>query len=1219
MVIVGLVVLVLVRPNEKVRLTWQEKSLSLKEEVLEEKGKEEKFENPIRRAAFEFNQLKDPVTGEIPAQIKRRERLFVQQEQERLAQSGRLSNEIKASQSTQSSSSNTFVNRGPWNVGGRTRALAIDVSNENIILAGGISGGVWRTTDQGDSWSRTSALDQHPAVSTIVQDRREGQTNNWYYGTGERRGNSASASGGFYFGNGVYKSTDNGQNWSLIPNTAVSGTSGTDPINQLSPFTATDEMAIDYSNSSEAEIYVAGAGEIIRTTNDFQTFTTVLGSTNNGNNMTDVLVNSSGVVYATIGKRFSNGSSGEDGVWRSSDGLTWEDITPSSGFENGFWRLELAIDPQNENLLYVVSDEALMRWDDSSKQWTDLSESLEIPSDPDDRDSFTDYTTQTYYDQLVAVHPGDSNTVFIGGTNLFRSGDAFATVQNKELIGGYRVDNHHPDQHKVVFFDSDPDMMLSGNDGGVHLTFDSRADTDDDFPVTWESLNNGYLSTQFYQADINNVDYGDPLVIGGMQDNGTYIVLSGTINPQEEWTFIGGGDGAWAHYTYNAFYHSSQNGFIDRREIIDNTIQNPIDITPLNDAQAEEEFLFINPYEYNNVNQDQMVIGGLERAFFTPDVRTNPGVGEWIEISSPDLIGSNANISAMSFSEQPEGVLYMGTDFGDVLKVTETQSITQDVQAIDLPTGEMPGGYIGAIKADPLDADHVVVTFTNYGVISIWESIDGGQTWSSISGNLEENPDGSGVGPSVRSFEIIPDGNGGNYYFAGTSVGLFMTQFLDGDNTEWTQQSTDLIGEVVISWIRVRPIDGFIMVATHGNGVFTGNYEVGKNAFVNYSYNEEDNSYLLRANRSFSSEQGLGYQWVKNDEDIEGANDNTLSVTDGGVYQVRLFFSQTESTLSNSISINIDGKGPEIISVKRSDPTEESTSESAVVFEATFDEPVFNVDASDFESSGNASAQINNIEEVTPNIAFLITLDEIAGSGELGLSIVDNTDIADESGNLFSGVIQSAETYTIIDASAPTAAVTRLEPTTEVTNQNEVSFQILFSERVVNFGLSDLEFMAGSVNAAFGNLRQITEGLAYEINIIEIEEDGLIGIDFASNQDVEDESGNPFSGELTENETFTIENIITSIDERYMGQSVVVDKNPSDGLFYIGLPSDFVGDFTYAIINANGSKMRDQKVLDHQSNDQILVDIRNVSDGIYLFRAIKEDKKLTVKLIKRAN
>lgn len=1200
------------------QLKWQERELQLTPYQIEDVEAGDEYENPIKRSQFEFDRLKDPKTGQIPAQIKLKEQAFIHKQNAKIAPVN--GNEDTELQPFSTSAASPFVNRGPWNIGGRTRALAIDVNNEDIILAGGISGGVWRTTNQGASWTRTSDLDQHPSVSALVQDRRAGMSNNWYYGTGERRGNSASGGGAFYFGNGIYKSTDNGASWSLIQSTAQAGTSGTDPINQLSTFTLIDEMAIDYSNTNQTEIYVAGTGRITRTDDDFQTFATVLGNNNNGNNMADVVVTPSGTVFATIGNQFANGGAGQDGVWRSDNGLSWTEITPASGLESSYLRLELAVDPQDESLIWLVSDQALMRWNDNTGQWTDLSAALEIPADPDDRDGFTDFTTQQYYDQLVTVHPNNSDVVYIGGTNLHRSLDGFSTTAQKRIVAGYFVENHHPDQHKVVFFDSDPNKMLTGDDGGVHLTSDNLADGSEEFPVTWQSLNNGYLSTQFYHADINNMDIGDPIIIGGMQDNGTFIILN-TTDPQADWVRIGGGDGSWAGYTYNAFYHSSQNGFVDRREIVGNSIEAPIDITPLPESQREDEFLFINPFEYNMVNQDQVVIGGLGRAFFTNDVRTNPGVGEWFEITSPNITGSNANVTAMGFSVEPEGVLYMGTDFGDVLKVTNTQEINSSVQAEDLPIGNMPSENIGAIKVDPADADHVIVTFTNYGVLSIWESTDGGQTWSSISGNLEENPDGSGVGPSVRSFEIMPDGNGGNYYFAGTSVGLFMTQSLNGDNTVWTQQAPDVIGDVVVSWIRVRPIEGLVMVSTHANGTFTGTYDVGKNAFVNYSYNPDAVEYVLRANQSFDQNNPVGYQWIRNGEDIQGENSSTLTVTNGGVYQVRLNFIDGNTGASNAINIDLDGSAPEVTSITRFDPIDQDVQVSEVTFQVTFNEAVLNVDASDFESTGNATGSVAGVTEQTSNLVYNVTLNNIAGAGELGLTIVDGTDITDETGNLFSGRINASETYSIVDGVAPTASITRFDPSSETTNQAEVTFQIEFSEKIVGFGPSDLQFSTASVGATFGSLREVETGLTFEISVVEIEEDGLVAIEFSPSQDIEDESGNAFEGVVTTNESYTIENIITSIDERYLGGNgeIKVDRNPSDGLFYLAFPQNFAGDFDLGVINASGRIIKSEKVNGYQAEQQIALDLSTSPDGLYILKASKEDQELTIKLLKRSN
>lgn len=1203
---------------------WEENSLVVTE-MTEEDEAEEKYESPWDRNAFELKKLRDPKTGKIPVQIGLKEREFIKEQQDRIKPAVRTAKGQFKAESTAATANANFINRGPWNIGGRTRALAIDIADENTILAGGISGGVWKSVDQGATWTRSSKLDQHPGVTAIIQDRRSGQNSTWYYGTGERRGNSASGDGAFYFGNGIYKSTDNGSNWTLIPTTAVNGTSGTDPVNTLSAFTLLDELAMDYSNTTETELYAAGAGSIVRTTDGFQTFTTVLGAANNPNNMADVLVTSTGVVYATVGRQSANGAGGQDGVWRSTDGINWTEITPN-GIEAGYLRLELGIDPQNENNIWLVSDRTLFKWDDAAKSWTNLSAALAIPSDPDSRQGLTDFTTQQYYDQLVTVHPNNSDVVFIGGTNLFRSTDGFQTTTNKTQIAGYSpaqnisflYPNHHPDLHKAVFFPSDPNKMITGDDGGVHLTTNNLANNAN-FPVTWQSLNNGYLSTQFYHIGLNTIDIANPFIIGGMQDNGTYFTTS--QDPTNDWGRAGGGDGAWSAITYNSFFVSSQKGNVDRIEIVNNAVDfnNAVSIVPVHESQREEEFLFVNPFAFNEVNQDQVVIGGLERAFFAKDIRTNPGAGDWIEITSPELTGSNANITAMGFSVEPEGVLYMGTDFGQVLKVTNTQGIESNVQAEDLPTGSMPDGYIGAIKVDPADANHVIVTFTNYGVISIWESTDGGQNWSSIAGNLEENADGSGVGPSVRSFEIMPDGNGGNYYFAGTSVGLYMTQTLAGANTVWTQQSPDGIGDVVVSWIQVRPIEGLVVASTHGNGVFSASYDVGKNAFIHYAFDAQNVSYDIMANRSFDQNRPLAYQWLRNGEIISGEDGNTLTVTNGGAYQLRLFFQDQQNTLSNTININLDGDAPEITSIARLNPTDEDVTVTEVTFQVTFNENVKNVDASDFVTTGSAAGDVANVTRETDAI-YHVSIDNIRGKGALGLSVIGATDIMDESDNLFSGRILSAETYSIVDGVSPTVSITRFDPVSAVTNQAEVTFRIEFNEPIVNFGTTDLQFIAGSSGATLGSLRQAEAGRVFEMEIIEIQEDGPLGIEFRAEQDIEDESGNAFDGQIQSNETYTIENIITSIDERYLGgKSIVVDRNPSDGLFTLVFPSHFIGDFELGVVNAEGRIIQQRTVANYQQDQEVLVDLRLVPDGLYVVKGRKGADELTVKLLKRTN
>ena len=871
---------------------------------MEEEG-DEASENPEERLQYELSQLVDPKTGVLPAGIREKELAFALKiaETENLSPAGAAAGGEFA---TATAPVSPFTSAGPYNVGGRTRALAIDKANENIILAGGVSGGVWKTTNQGASWKRTTALIQHPAITDIVQDRRNGKTNEWYYSTGELRGNSASATGAFYQGNGIYKSTNNGDSWTLLTPTAIRGTSGTDVITHLtrqSRFTITDDLAIDFSNNTGTEIYAAGASRIIRSTDGFKTFRIVLGSANRGPNQCAVAVTSKGKVFATISNSRSNGNSRnvEEGVFMSEDGQTWKNIDPPT-LNTRFPRMAIGIDASNEDHLYFVTDKQLFSFNDRTDKWTELTANLR-----ESKDVGEGFHAQRGYNLMVAVHPDPyikDTIVYVGGTNLLRSVKGFTNDEATHQIGGYKADgnpvshplytNHHPDLHATVFFDSDPDKMLSGSDGGVHITQNNRAKnaTKPETPVTWKSLNNGYLTSQFYHASIHNYDIGEPRIIGGLQDNGSWYTFKGK---KESWQQVFGGDGAYSAITYNSMFVSAQKGIILRYRITTENGRRVWRSTTISPAKTGKDspFLFINPFVYNPVQQDQLVVGARGKIFITNDVRENPREGDWLELSGS--VGFNDNISALAISTQPEGVLYFGTRNGGLFKIKSTKRANKNTKITALNTQGMPRGNVSSIAVDPLNANRVFVAFSNYNVVSLWMSENGGASWSSVSGTLEENPNGSGAGPSVRAIAVMPDGNGGYYYFAGTSVGLFMTKELNGDRTVWAQQAKNSIGNIVIGNISVRPVDGVVVISTHANGVFNGKYAVGVNPHIHYAFLENKKKAVLKGNNSFDTKNRLAYRWFKDGKQFTAWEDKKreITVTQSGKYQLEL---ATEAT-----------------------------------------------------------------------------------------------------------------------------------------------------------------------------------------------------------------------------------------------------------------------------------------------------------------------------------
>ena len=251
-------------------------------------------DDPAKRANYEARMVFDPKTGEIPPGIKRKEYQYSKTLPNRILSNARQSED-------------DWDQRGPFNVGGRTRALAIDVTNEDVFLAGGTSGGMWRTEDAGTSWSKsTHPLNLHSATC-IAQDTRGGQTNVWYYGTGEIRGNTARSGSAPFRGDGIFKSTDGGRNWELLPSTSDGLTSKFN-----TQFRYVWEIVVNDTRTDVDEIFAATFGGILRSQDGGNSWEVVLGDTlinlpdtTNLNNVaaafyTDVAISKTGILYAAL-------------------------------------------------------------------------------------------------------------------------------------------------------------------------------------------------------------------------------------------------------------------------------------------------------------------------------------------------------------------------------------------------------------------------------------------------------------------------------------------------------------------------------------------------------------------------------------------------------------------------------------------------------------------------------------------------------------------------------------------------------------------------------------------------------------------------------------------------------------------------------------------------------------------------------------------------------
>ncbi|MFC2129913.1 T9SS type A sorting domain-containing protein [Bacteroidota bacterium] len=802
--------------------------------------------NQKERLLWEFMRLRDPSTGKIPCNIKQASLKYA------MTLPGSI-NQIRSKKEHLLAESWNL--RGPVNIGGRTRALALDVLDENIMIAGGVSGGMWRSEDAGSSWVKTTKPEQLQSTSCITQDIRQGKENIWYVGTGEY----FNIYGGLR-GDGVYKSTDAGRSWfqleSTLSNTPQSWDNGFDYVWNI----VTDHTKLD-----EDAVYAATAvGAIVRSTDGGDTWKTVLGGFGNIYSwFTDIAITSSGVFYATLSQKTfaEEASSSVMGIYRSMDGINWTEITPEF-IPPKYRRIVIAIAPSDENQVYFLAETPgsgklttntrgdslwhsiwkyiFVSGDGSGAGgiWEDRSENIPCPER-----IRSQFNSQGSYDLVIKVKPDDPDVVFIGGTNLYRSMDGFSSPVNTTHIGGYCWDdtscyeiytytNHHADEHAINFLHSDPNVMFTGSDGGVAITYNNLAPH-----VEWESLNTGYYTTQFYTVAIDHAVEGSPEIIGGLQDNGTLYTNSFDIN--KYWANAAGADGfhcaiadsGKALYTSN---NTSKQPYIKIwRTFLDENGERIIRTRV--DPDGAQDMIWNTPFRLDPNDSRRMYLAGgaiLWRnnnldLIPVADSRDSTSIG-WDSLSFTKLdslypgASRGDRISAVVVSGEPKNIVYYGTTYGRVFRVDDAHD--GNPIPVEITSNDFPGlANVGCIAVNPNDASEIFVVFTNFNIESIFHSTDGGSNWVNVSGNLEEYPNGTGAGPAVYWVEILPVGE--EYlYFAGTSTGLYSTAYIDGEYTVWQQEGANSIGNMMVYMLDSRELDGYVVASTFGIGMYSANF-----------------------------------------------------------------------------------------------------------------------------------------------------------------------------------------------------------------------------------------------------------------------------------------------------------------------------------------------------------------------------------------------------------
>ncbi len=728
------------------------------------------------------------------------------------------------------------TSRGPFNVGGRTEAVAIDVRDDNHIIAGGQTGDLWRTRDGGQSWERINTPENNIyGIGNIVQDPREGFQHIWYYSI-STKGYKLSK---HKVKNLIYRSSNSGLSWE--PFLKYSDLGDDQKMRSVHKIVVApiDGKLIVAGGSNVVEVGLRGGDVFI------SSIPPLADSWNCSNVGLDVFTTGEIVAAVPIKER------SDRFLLRRTNGV-WEDITlrindlrlPESE------RIEVAVSQSlNENrsrsiyffstgqetedypheyrLFYCTIN---LENERTRVTWEDRTENLGLD---------LDYLGQTDYNQCIAVHPGDPEMVFIGSVGLVRSTDGFRTPNNVIKFRGGNVGLHN-DQQKILFYPSNSNKMLVANDGGLYATSNGMVQVPVNFireiNVPWEDLNTDYVTTQAYSVAIP--PRGNRTAIAaGFQDQGSRLSFEKEYD--DEYVMPTRNDGMYCQFSNDGrfLYTTNQYGNIPRISLDygNRTFRRQRDEIWSETNWSGRPFFVLDP------NQDGLAYVIHESEFIKRYRNFNENFRSDLRINFP--LEEEDQLSTLTVSNQPANILYVATKLGHLYRVDNADSpnpriteITRDsfLQMENMDEEQMEeredfinnDNKINCIATDPLDGRRVFVVFYGFNTPSIFYSKDAGNNWMNVDGNLSGRNAPTVVSVAVRRLDNRPD-----YYkvFLGTSMGLLSTKSIPlivgakvkTSNIKWEREALESIGISRVSMVQCRASDGMVAVATYGKGLFT--------------------------------------------------------------------------------------------------------------------------------------------------------------------------------------------------------------------------------------------------------------------------------------------------------------------------------------------------------------------------------------------------------------
>lgn len=740
----------------------------------------------------------------------------------------------------------TWQERGPNNCGGRTRCVLVDKADptRKTVWAGGVAGGLWKTTDitvSNPNWATKDDFFQNLAITHIDQAPTNNQV--MYFCTGEGNGNLDAVRG-----LGVWKSSNGGNTWAQLSAT-----------NNSSYYYCQKVVSLGNGDT----VFVLTKSGLFRSVNGGTNFTSVLGTGISGalgNIAYDLEVMSNGTIYVTMSSGGSNGGTIHKSYNR---GSTWTNPLPIPTYINKD-EMEIAVSGTDTNTIYALvesssriqaiikSTNAGVSFDTTTTHPIDADAGVSTASFPKDFSR-----TQAWYDLSLAVDPNNPQVVVVGGVDLFKSANGGASwTQLSHWYGGFGYQEVHADQHYVCFEPGNSNVCYFSNDGGVYRSSNFTQAS----PII-ESKEIGYNTTQFYAGDIHPTAASNQYVAGS-QDNGSHGFSSAGINSTVEVT---GGDGAFCHidqnqpqywftsYVYTSYYRSTNSGA---------SFSNV-----LNTSQTIGSF--ISPSDYDDVNNIMYLCGNNN--FF---VRwSNPQTGSTLVYDTVPLF-NNGKITHIKVSPNVSNQVYFGLNNGRIIRVTNANILAGIDSCINNGKG-MPGGSVSCIEVQTGNENHIIATYSNYGVASVWETWNGGFTWTNIEGNLPDMPIRWALFNPNKNYQVL----------LATELGVWSTDSVKGSATNWAPSNSGF-ANVRTDMLKMRNSDYQVMAATHGRGVFTSN--IFAPPFADFTVNKRVGYVSSFFNFTSTSNAATSYLWDFGDGTTSTLANPVKQYLTAGVYNISL-------------------------------------------------------------------------------------------------------------------------------------------------------------------------------------------------------------------------------------------------------------------------------------------------------------------------------------------